>query len=197
VVLEAEAPGVGCGGCGSGWWVRKGSLKISLDKQLSRAYIIYIRQTLPIFKIRGHRQWKRLELSRSNRVLPRIETAPQENSRNLAIQSRSFGCAFRFCSQRSQERSKRWRDTWAPESERMEFWLEPSATQNSESTWKFRNRQTHCLRRNTTRTVPPNCYWYRGQLHPSEVELIRAWIVQSLRRVGVSFTEEFRTRFCR
>jgi len=29
-------------------------------------------------------------------------------------------------------------------------------------TWKFRNRQTHCLRRIPRGQMPPNCYWYRG-----------------------------------
>ena len=74
-----------------------------------------------------------------------------------------------------KKRSNAGADTWAPESERMEFWLEPSATQNSESYVEVPQSTDALSPSNTTRTdASQTATSTGGQLHPSEVELIRA-----------------------
>src|ERR1035441_8223353 len=61
----------GCGACGSGWWSReRDRCGFSLTSGYRRSYYIYASSNT-YFKTRGRGQWKRLELSRSNRVLPR------------------------------------------------------------------------------------------------------------------------------
>jgi hypothetical protein len=57
----------------------------------------------------------------------------------------------------------------------MEFWLEPSATQNSESYVEVPQSADVLSPSNTTRTdASQTATSTGGQLHPSEVELIRA-----------------------
>jgi len=74
-----------------------------------------------------------------------------------------------------KKRSNAGADTWSPESERMEFWLEPSATQNSESYVEVPQSADVLSPSNTTRTdASQTATSTGGQLHPSEVELIRA-----------------------
>ena len=74
-----------------------------------------------------------------------------------------------------KKRSNAGADTWSPESERMEFWLEPSATQNSESYVEVPQSTDALSPSNTTRTdASQTATGTGGQLHPSEVELIRA-----------------------
>jgi hypothetical protein len=74
-----------------------------------------------------------------------------------------------------KKRSNASADTWAPESERMEFWLEPSATQDSESYEEVPQSADVLSPSNTTRTDgSQTASSAGGQLHPSEVALIRA-----------------------
>jgi hypothetical protein len=74
-----------------------------------------------------------------------------------------------------KKRSNAGADTWAPESERMEFWLEPFGTQDSESYVEDPQSADVLSPSNTTGTdasQTATSAW--GQLHPSEAELIRA-----------------------
>jgi len=74
-----------------------------------------------------------------------------------------------------KKRSNAGADTWAPESERMEFWLEPSGTQDSESYVEDPQSAGVLSPSNTTGTdASPTATSAGGQLHSSEVELIRA-----------------------
>jgi len=74
-----------------------------------------------------------------------------------------------------KKRSNAGANTWAPESERMEVWLEPSAAGRAESAGAVPQRGDLLSQPNTTRaeasqtTVNANF-----RVHPSEVELLRA-----------------------
>ncbi len=73
-----------------------------------------------------------------------------------------------------KKRSNAGADTWAPESERMEFWLEPSGTQDSESHVEDPQSADVLSPSNTGTDASQTATSAGGQLHPSEVELIRA-----------------------
>jgi hypothetical protein len=74
-----------------------------------------------------------------------------------------------------KKRSNAGADTWAPESERMEFWLEPSTAEKTETQVEV-PQPTEMLplsnptRAETSQTITGTCI----QVHPSEVELLRA-----------------------
>jgi len=109
--------------------------------------------------------------------LPRIRNAPQEYPQETWLfNPESFRLRVSLLQANGRKkRSNAGADTWAPESERMEFWLEPSATQNSESYVEVPQSTDALSPSNTTRTdASQTATGTGGQLHPSEVELIRA-----------------------
>jgi hypothetical protein len=74
-----------------------------------------------------------------------------------------------------KKRSNASADTWAPESERMEFWLEPSTAEKTEAHVEVQ-QAAHVLPRSNTTRVEDSLVANSGrvQVHPSEVELLRA-----------------------
>jgi hypothetical protein len=74
-----------------------------------------------------------------------------------------------------KKRSNAGADTWAPESEHMEFWLEPSAVERSESCLEVPQSAGISSSSRTTRVEASQTTTSAGvNVHPSEVELIRA-----------------------
>jgi hypothetical protein len=75
-----------------------------------------------------------------------------------------------------KKRSNAGADTWDPQSsERMEFWLEPSTAGRAESPVEVPQRRELLSRSNSTRAEASQTTANVGsQVHPSEVELLRA-----------------------
>jgi hypothetical protein len=74
-----------------------------------------------------------------------------------------------------KKRSDAGADTWAPESERMEFWLEPSTAEKTGSQVEVPRPTEMLPLSNPTRAETSQSITGTGiQVHPSEVELLRA-----------------------
>jgi hypothetical protein len=74
-----------------------------------------------------------------------------------------------------KKRSNAGANTWAPESERMEVWLEPSAAGRAESAGAVPQRGDLLSQPNSTRAETSQTTVNAGfRVHPSEVELLRA-----------------------
>ena len=74
-----------------------------------------------------------------------------------------------------KKRSNAGADTWAPESERMEFWLEPSTAEKTESHVDVPQPTEALSLSNTARAEASQNATSAGfQVHPAEVELLRA-----------------------
>jgi|SRR5271169_1282713 len=71
-----------------------------------------------------------------------------------------------------KKRSNAGADTWTPESERMEFWLEPSTAERTESHAEVPQASSPS---NTARTEACQATTSAGiQVHPAEIELLKA-----------------------
>src|ERR1035437_3420851 len=74
-----------------------------------------------------------------------------------------------------KKRSEAGADTWAPESERMEFWLEPSTAEKTGSQVEVPRPTEMLPLSNPTRAETSQSITSAGvQVHPAEVELLRA-----------------------
>jgi len=73
-----------------------------------------------------------------------------------------------------KKRSNASAETWAPESDRMEFWLEPSNSEMSVSPPTGHNSNISTGTSETQARVPPAGAGGSGSLHPAEVKLLRA-----------------------
>jgi hypothetical protein len=74
-----------------------------------------------------------------------------------------------------KKRSNAGADTWAPESERMEFWLEPSTEEKTESHVGIPQAAEVLSQSKTTLAGASQVATSEGvQVHPAEVELLRA-----------------------